>query len=428
VKAGRERVERCDELALCRGCLRVRTSGEGEVAVPRYRASRRRPEREEAVAVVAIGLDRLLECPLQPSHYLVRLLRWSLEIAELDEDALAVVREADTASALLIDGAGSLQAHRDYATGRHPVSAAYGDLNGDGRPDLATANLDADTVSILLATTAVYCTAPDVIGNTLTSATQAIEDAHCRVGTVARVYSDSVAKDSVSLERPRVGTTLPAGSGIDLVISDGPRPGGRARGLLLWNRLGSAQQVRHSVFGPNLAYFDCRDRTTPAFGGHCSTDVRGKLRYVRRALGRAATIGGGPYFPGARVHTAILRKSILNPEHGAIEIWYRQQSNPVPSKHNPHRIFGGPYSLTGADEVMLFSQDRRDSGNPRLHFEVFFGEEPPPSTLAHVVAARSLVDGGRGYRISRLNGRWIHIAGVWDRHGISGTKDTFVCT
>lgn len=124
------------------------------------------------------------------------------------------------------------------------------------------------------------------------------------------------------------------------------------------------------------------------------------------------------------MHTAILRKSILNPEHGAIEIWYRQQSNPVPSKHNPHRIFGGPYSLTGADEVMLFSQDRRDSGSPRLHFEVFFGEEPPPSTLAHVVAARSLVDGGRGYRISRLNGRWIHIAGVWDRHGISGTKDT----
>jgi hypothetical protein len=51
---------------------------------------------------------------------------------------------------------------------------------------------------------------------------------------------------------------------------------------------------------------------------------------------------GGSYFPGARLHTAVLRDSILNPEHGTVEAWYRQTSNPVPFKHNPHRIFGGP--------------------------------------------------------------------------------------
>ena len=92
--------------------------------------------------------------------------------------------------------------------------------------------------------------------------------------------------------------------------------------------------------------------------------------------------------------------------------------------HNPHRIFGGPYSLTGVDEVNLFSQDRLDSGDPRLHFTVFFGEEPPPFTPPHMVAARSLVDGVEGYPISALNGRWIHVAGVWDRRGIAGTSDT----
>ena len=39
---------------------------------------------------------------------------------------------------------------RSYATGRAPVSVAIGDLNGDGKPDLATANCSASTVSVLL--------------------------------------------------------------------------------------------------------------------------------------------------------------------------------------------------------------------------------------------------------------------------------------
>jgi hypothetical protein len=132
----------------------------------------------------------------------------------------------------------------------------------------------------------------------------------------------------------------------------------------------------------------------------------------------------GAYFPEARVHTALLRDSILSPEHGAVEAWYRQAADPVPYKHNPYRIFGGPYSLTGVDEVQLFSQDRLDSGDPRLHFSVFFGDEPPPFTEAHVVAVRSPLDGIEGYPISGLNRRWTHVAGVWDRNGIAGSRDT----
>jgi len=144
------------------------------------------------------------------------------------------------------------------------------------------------------------------------------------------------------------------------------------------------------------------------------------------SLGATALLAdsGGSYFSGARVHTALLRDSILNPQHGAVEAWYRQASDPVPGEHNPHRIFGGPYSLTGVDEVQLFSQDRLDSGDPRLHFSVFFDHEPPPFTEPHVVAARSLVDGLQGYPISALNGEWIHVAGVWDRGGIAGSADT----
>jgi len=41
---------------------------------------------------------------------------------------------------------------RDFAAGSHPTSVAVGDFNGDGTPDLAVANGDSTTVSILLGT------------------------------------------------------------------------------------------------------------------------------------------------------------------------------------------------------------------------------------------------------------------------------------
>jgi hypothetical protein len=40
----------------------------------------------------------------------------------------------------------------DFGTGTEPYSTAIGDFNGDGRLDIAVANLQSDTVSILLGT------------------------------------------------------------------------------------------------------------------------------------------------------------------------------------------------------------------------------------------------------------------------------------
>ena len=70
---------------------------------------------------------------------------YSVAIGDLNGDgkpdlATANFDAASTVSVLLNRGDGSFQAKRDYATGRYPHSVAIGDLNGDGKPDLATAN------------------------------------------------------------------------------------------------------------------------------------------------------------------------------------------------------------------------------------------------------------------------------------------------
>ena len=57
---------------------------------------------------------------------------------------------ASTASVLLGDGSGALGAKSDFATGDRPFWVSIADLDGDGKQDLATANDNANTVSVLL--------------------------------------------------------------------------------------------------------------------------------------------------------------------------------------------------------------------------------------------------------------------------------------
>ncbi len=53
----------------------------------------------------------------------------------------------------LADGCSSpsFAAASTYQVGRAPVSVVVGDFNGDGKPDLAVANAESDTISVLLA-------------------------------------------------------------------------------------------------------------------------------------------------------------------------------------------------------------------------------------------------------------------------------------
>src|SRR5258705_9568763 len=53
-------------------------------------------------------------------------------------------------SVLLGNGDGTFVAKVDYGTGSYPVSVAVGDVSGDGKPDLAVANVGSYSVSVLL--------------------------------------------------------------------------------------------------------------------------------------------------------------------------------------------------------------------------------------------------------------------------------------
>ena len=79
---------------------------------------------------------------------------YSVAIGDLNADGkpdLAAANEASsTVSVLLGNGDGAFGTKTDFGTGAIPYSVAIGDLNGDGKPDLAVANYLAYTMSVLL--------------------------------------------------------------------------------------------------------------------------------------------------------------------------------------------------------------------------------------------------------------------------------------
>ena len=76
----------------------------------------------------------------------------SIALGDLNRDGkqdLAVANSGSrTVSVLTNSGEGRFR-RRDYRTGKFPASVAIGDVNGDRKPDLAVANVHSNTVSVL---------------------------------------------------------------------------------------------------------------------------------------------------------------------------------------------------------------------------------------------------------------------------------------
>jgi hypothetical protein len=65
-------------------------------------------------------------------------------------DIATANRDASTVSILINNGDGTFRKHVDYATGKYPLQVVVGDFNNDGKADLAVANDNDQSISILL--------------------------------------------------------------------------------------------------------------------------------------------------------------------------------------------------------------------------------------------------------------------------------------
>jgi hypothetical protein len=155
---------------------------------------------------------------------------WSVAIGDLNGDGKRDLVTAiygfrsGSVSVLLNRGDGSFRTKVGYPTGTGPRSVAIGDLTGDGKPDLTTADFVSNTASVLANATG-RCGVPNVRGKTVSSAMRTVRAGGCRVGKVRRVYSPTVVKDRVILQMPVPGRVLPRGAKVNLVVSAGSRRG-----------------------------------------------------------------------------------------------------------------------------------------------------------------------------------------------------------
>jgi hypothetical protein len=99
----------------------------------------------------------------------------SVSIGDLNADGLPDIAVANyrsnTISVFLnttvqTDTILSFSTKADFSTGERPMSVSIGDLNGDGRPDLAVGNHGSNTVSVLLNTTSLGAITPSFLTKT----------------------------------------------------------------------------------------------------------------------------------------------------------------------------------------------------------------------------------------------------------------------
>ncbi len=130
-----------------------------------------------------------------------------------------------TVSVLLNRGDGRFAAPGTYqvgGSGNDGADVAIHDLDGDGRADIAVTNYDHSFVGVLTNTLGV-CRVRGFRGKSLPAARALLRRAGCRVGHITGVRSTLIPRGRVATAEPRFGAFWPSGPEVDLVVSKGRR-------------------------------------------------------------------------------------------------------------------------------------------------------------------------------------------------------------
>jgi len=154
----------------------------------------------------------------------------SVRIGDMNGDRRPDIVTADgddwTISVLLNEGRGRFGARFEYGSvidddaGIGAEAVAIADLSGDRRLDVVTAKWDYVSVFI---NSPGLCTVQEVELIQLAAAKRKLARAHCRVGKIRHTYGVGTTRGLVFSQSPTAGTVLPRGGKVNLVVSRGPK-------------------------------------------------------------------------------------------------------------------------------------------------------------------------------------------------------------
>ncbi|TAG97791.1 MAG: VCBS repeat-containing protein [Sphingobacteriales bacterium] len=129
-----------------------------------------------------------------------------LAVSNQNSNSVSVLRNTSTSGSI---SASSFAAKVDFATATQPVSVAIGDLDGDGKPDLAVSNLFSNAVSVLRNA--------DVVNSTITTIGTLTPFTSC-AGTASSEQSFTVSGSGLTAN---LTVTAPTGFEVSLLSGSG---------------------------------------------------------------------------------------------------------------------------------------------------------------------------------------------------------------
>jgi beta-lactam-binding protein with PASTA domain len=130
-----------------------------------------------------------------------------------------------------------------FKLGTVAYQAAAGKPQGTVLSQTPVAGTEAkhDSAVNLVAVGTNLKTVPNVVGMTQAAAKTAITSAGLTLGSVALVYDNTTAKETVTGQAPAAGSTAPAGSPVAITVSRGPTPAASPTATAVPNVIGQTQ-------------------------------------------------------------------------------------------------------------------------------------------------------------------------------------------